>query len=250
MVYRPLYSLKPNLLLVLVSCFLIFQSGCARPALSEESAQIYLFEGLITAESVDAVRSELKLGATFKISSPGGEFNAAMELAELLIEKEAEIQIHERCISACAEFILPISKSVRVSAGTVIGFHGNQFIFNKLYELYDPQERLNCFLDASRRVEDFYDRINVNKDFSNDIYSKIRPYSVYFEDDGTNCGLISYRLQNEFWYPSPEQISIFLGYEIKGATCNSSKICLENYVQIYFRKGGKGYAIHDEFFTW
>lgn len=61
------------------------------------------------------------------ISSPGGWTVEAMKISDLLNFYKLPLYVREKCLSACAHFILMGTSDVTVEEGTFIGFHQTAF---------------------------------------------------------------------------------------------------------------------------
>jgi ATP-dependent protease ClpP protease subunit len=90
-----------------------------------QSAETVILCGEIDAEKLSEVRQMLERSAIvqFAISSHGGDSSAAMDIASLLNEENIPVVVFDRCISACAQFILVAADNVVVADNTFVGFH-------------------------------------------------------------------------------------------------------------------------------
>jgi hypothetical protein len=76
---------------------------------------VLCFDGPIThTTSLEPFR-ELNSGGTLVVSSPGGLNIAAMHMADILLEKNARVVIHGRCLSACANALFVATHETHVA---------------------------------------------------------------------------------------------------------------------------------------
>lgn len=117
-------------------------TSIASPPLNEATVglafttEIY-YVGPITPEGTDKFEvlfSKHKPDlTTLIINSTGGEVFAGLRLGNLVRENQLKVRVKENCSSACANYVLPASRSVFVEAGAIIGWHGGA-----LQSLYEP----------------------------------------------------------------------------------------------------------------
>ncbi len=88
-----------------------------------------VFEGPITAESVDAFIAgldEAKPAARWVIlDSQGGDVDAALKLAEVLHARSMSVYVRKLCASSCANYLFLAGRSKVIGAGAVVGWHGS-----------------------------------------------------------------------------------------------------------------------------
>src|SRR5262252_63180 len=95
-------------------------SGSIR--LSDDKA-ILCFDGAIHPNrDITAIR-DLRDDGMFVIRSGGGNVKTAMEIADVLQEKNALVIIYDYCLSACAGFIFIASAETFVTKNTVVAWH-------------------------------------------------------------------------------------------------------------------------------
>jgi hypothetical protein len=75
------------------------------------------------SELVEKVRA-LPPSSTVVIRSPGGEVEAAMELAEVLHAHDVTVIATDLCFSSCAVYLLAAGARRIVAPNTLLGFHG------------------------------------------------------------------------------------------------------------------------------
>lgn len=114
----------------------VFFVGLLASSCVETESNIFVLEGRITQEKVDALVSLLHEGDTLRINSFGGRVDAAIELANFVFENDISVRISEACVSACAEILMVATPNVVIDNNTLIGFHGNS-IYKKspIFEL-------------------------------------------------------------------------------------------------------------------
>lgn len=82
-----------------------------------------VFNGPISIELVNEIKSVTSHFDEFEITSIGGDMTAAIELFKVLEAKDALLIVSEYCFSACAHFLaLPASK-LHLNDKAVVGFH-------------------------------------------------------------------------------------------------------------------------------
>lgn len=82
------------------------------------------FDGEIDADQVSAPFRQLKQNGFFVTRSPGGYDNVAINLSNILREKNATVIIYDYCLSACANYFLIASFKTYVLKNSIVAWHG------------------------------------------------------------------------------------------------------------------------------
>ena len=180
----------PNFILIALECIAFF--SCAR--VPETSSKIH-YLGQITKVRVERLKLELNDGDTVRVSSYGGNVLAALEAADLFEKYSVRVEIGSHCISACAEILLAANVVIHMKENTLIGFHGNPFLYNHFYTEYDPKRRSSCHTHAMGRIETLYALSGYNTQFWREQEKRLLPRNISFEDDGSACGIVHYQLR-------------------------------------------------------
>ncbi|TSB04953.1 hypothetical protein [Sphingorhabdus contaminans] len=58
------------------------------------------------------------------VNSNGGDADSAMQIGRRIHKDQAEVEVREKCISSCANYIVPAASTLSVSDGSLIIIHG------------------------------------------------------------------------------------------------------------------------------
>lgn len=86
--------------------------------------------GQLLPHMADFVRDCLVENRSFRtlyVDLVGGDVAAALTIAEALDKFGVEVVVDGRCFSACADYLLPAAKKVRILAGSLVGIHDRRF---------------------------------------------------------------------------------------------------------------------------
>jgi hypothetical protein len=106
--------------------------GAARVELSEDRKTL-CFDGRIYRNQEMIAFENLRLNGTFVMRSPGGNAGAAIEMANILRDKNAFVVLYDYCFSACANYILVASSRTYVTKNTIVAWHGGVSPFDCQY---------------------------------------------------------------------------------------------------------------------
>lgn len=83
------------------------------------------FSGAITKRAVYELTAALdqRPSAKLVINSYGGEEEAALELSRYIRQKRLDVDVVGVCMSACAQYVLPSARRVRITSGSFVAFH-------------------------------------------------------------------------------------------------------------------------------
>jgi hypothetical protein len=89
-----------------------------------DDRKILCFEGHIKQDLDMGPFRQLEDGGLFVIRSTGGHFATAMEMSDLLRDKNATVVIHGYCLSACANYVLVATERTYVLKSAIVAWHG------------------------------------------------------------------------------------------------------------------------------
>lgn len=97
--------------------------GAARVELSEDRKTLCFDGGILRNQEMIAFDS-LRLNGTFVMRSPGGYAEPAIQMANILRDKNAFVVLYDYCLSACANYVLVASAQTYVTKNTIVAWHG------------------------------------------------------------------------------------------------------------------------------
>jgi hypothetical protein len=80
-----------------------------------------------TADFVSDCLVRNKTTRTLYVDLVGGDVATALSIAKALEEFEVEVVVDGRCFSACADYLIPAAKKIRILAGSLVGIHDRRF---------------------------------------------------------------------------------------------------------------------------
>jgi len=109
-------------------------------------------DGLLEAEHVSQIEN-IPIGGCLKIKSGGGDGKIALEIAELVQERDIEIIIEQYCASACFDIIALSASRVSILPNSVIAVHDSPVLLETLAEIQGIDFSKYCTLpETSRRL--------------------------------------------------------------------------------------------------
>lgn len=188
-----------------------------------------LFVGRVSGGVDQAFVSRLdsvsKSRSKIKISSGGGEASAGWQAGAIVAQRDLELVIDGACLSACAEFLLPAAKSIEVDSQTLIGLHGNDFIFAALASEFFPSR---TFVDPQRIawLRTQYQRQGLSQDFYKETMARLGIRYVS-EAESTPYPQVEIYSVYSMWFPTSEQLRSLWGLEVRGTLCADDRNCWE-----------------------
>lgn len=140
-----------------------------------------VFIGSITRSSAKIFATQVASNeiTTLVIKSSGGDVEAAMDMAELIAQKEMDIEVHGICASACANYLFPAARRKIITQGAVVLWHGNAAHLTYLDKIKPDrsteQHKLAALRTAKREAE-FFKRIGVDEFIC--WFGKLAPYKI------------------------------------------------------------------------
>jgi hypothetical protein len=138
----------------------------AQVQLSEDRA-ILCFDGKIDRNQEMTPFRNLGLNGSFVMRSPGGYAGAAMEIANVLREKNALVVLYDYCLSACANYILIASNRTYVTKNTIVAWHGGLSVPDCRYpdSARVFSERNNLSMWTQEQKEEFCKLAELQREF-------------------------------------------------------------------------------------
>lgn len=138
-------------------------------------------------------------GETLTIDSPGGEIEAAISLAEWVIEHDIQVMVRGLCLSGCAQYVLVASKARSAAPNSLLSCHGNNIaaalVVRRFRELHDAEEEL------LQRAIDIYEHGGISLDFALDCAAAVEPMCIVPNDDNSASSTWVWRSRNSEWTP-------------------------------------------------
>jgi hypothetical protein len=133
-----------------------------------EDRNILCFDGLIR-DDIDLKNFDsLNTGGVLVIRSGGGNIIKAMQIADILLEKRAEVIIHDYCLSACANAILVASRKTYVAANTIVAWH-----YSGIPSIVCGVRISTLPMDpAAKQQNDYYDEYCKHSQLLNNFYKR------------------------------------------------------------------------------
>lgn len=182
--------------------------------------------GPINAQSVSRLERALSQGVEkIKVSSLGGSERSALRIARLIHKNEIEVEVFDRCYSACAHIILMLVANVSVQDDTEIGFHRTPFANLNVAGGIDEGDfnarvSLNAMRAMSRMTALQFRGAGVDPAILSVALSETQPSCVSsFTVGGTKNAYVTnieYRSTFKFWIPDRATINSYRTSNIGG----------------------------------
>ena len=98
------------------------------PSTTEERAgDAIVFRGRIEGTSAAKFRELLREPGVSRllITSHGGLVDAALDIAEAVVESGLDVEVPQACLSSCANYVFPAGRRKRLGHARAVGWHGN-----------------------------------------------------------------------------------------------------------------------------
>ncbi len=113
-----LHNLRKYLLLAPAMVPLL---ACNAPSFSKPN-EVYI-NGRIDADMVGKLKNAPTSLKTIKITSQGGDTIAAIAIGKIIHAKKLDVEVVDICTSACAQWIMPAAKSLKIDDGALVAGH-------------------------------------------------------------------------------------------------------------------------------
>lgn len=217
----------------LLICAVFLLNGCTSGADEPDDETNYYYNGLITKDFVDNLKTLPDDPVTLYLASNGGGADMGLAAANVILEKNVNLVIDGKfgiCTSGCAEFILPAVKSVTFINEPLVGYHQNpQIILHLLSELAPEDIKYCDFVKSEVQAsEDLVDKAGLNKDFWKETLKRIEVKSAKAFLYEEQCPGLRKEYKYELWFPTSEQMRSMLQLEFEGELCSDRRECYKD----------------------
>ena len=119
-------------------------------------SNVLCFDGAIMWDAPLAPFYALNRDGTLVVRSQGGLLFLAQQMADVLLEKNARVVIHDYCLSACAMALFVASRETYVAPRAVVAWHDRP----------EGMRSRECLRERKVTVSDFYRRRGISGDFA------------------------------------------------------------------------------------
>jgi|688.fasta_scaffold324794_1 hypothetical protein len=95
----------------------------SNPECSKKSEGVFCINGVISSQTVDKVENIKKLSRVI-INSEGGDADSAMIIGRKIFNDGATLEVQSKCISACANYLVPAARYLELNKNSFIVIHG------------------------------------------------------------------------------------------------------------------------------
>jgi hypothetical protein len=99
------------------------------------------------------------------ITSQGGDASSAMDLAQLIYDRNIHVRVEKYCLSACAQYILPSAKTIEFIDKPIVGLHQSPISIRNFYKSQNVDIDQTDF-DLAKKEEKFFKHINLKSDIA------------------------------------------------------------------------------------
>ena len=179
----------------------------------------------------DRVLSELRLQdikeiEEIVINSPGGDYDAAIEIAEIIQDNKIDLVIDGYCLSSCASIVLASDPNPKIISGSLIGFHNLIGLWPYLRKYFEEREGMSVrnfkVFETSNRVLSLYQNSGLNPKVFLAISARqgLKCYNAEWDSGGDRIEKLSFELASDIYFPSTKLLSQF-GWEFSGSWSNT-----------------------------
>lgn len=219
--------------IISVICFLITLSFSALLVSCQKSSK-YLIVGDTSAALYDAANQFNFRDQMVSISSEGGEIKYGILLAKKISNENISLEVFYVCLSACAEFLLPAANKIKFIEEPMVGFHWGPILS------HNEQLRAGADLSGCDTSDfDYQENLFKEKELSTNFWLEVEDRLVLksYELGSKGCYSKKRKFENDFWFPTSQQLKNLLGLDFEGKVCADNVETCKIKVNNVTRKG-------------
>ncbi len=179
-------------------------------------------ELILNETNVDLIRTKIAEASQnhrpLFINSRGGKVSVALKISKEIKKRNLSIIVFEKCLSNCAEIIIPSAKEVTFQNNPLIGFHGNILSYEFYVENYAEKNQHFCNWTYANHQTKLVIEAGLNPNFWKEQMKRLRP-EVSFHYENNKCPIRQYNFINHIWFPTSKQLSDLWGLKFRGGVC-------------------------------
>ena len=167
-----------------------------------------------------ALRSfqKLKPASVVRMSSRGG-WPEGIDIGNFIFENKISLQIEEECLSACAEYLLPASKSVNFIGSPLIAVHRNPWITHSISQIDNADIIHNCNSNTYDKYIAFINKVGISKEYNPELLRRLELIGASYKINAFGCPFPYLKFKNQQWLLNSAQIEKFFNIEFSGTVC-------------------------------
>ena len=210
-----------------VSAFQLLACG-GRPSNNDFEGRSASLRGEINHDVVDSLIDKGPI-SELRVSSIGGNGEAALHLANAMLENGTTLTIDGVCSSSCAEFLLPAAARVVARGKPLLAVHGNPLLLQALYERNHHHEDPTCFRDSFSLREIYRVRgLSTELALAQEQKLVLSRFETSFAEP---CVLFRWSFRHSNWFPTSEQYARMMGIVFEGELCADDIRCIESRIR-------------------
>lgn len=204
---------------------LVVMSGCKK---SPEAC--FPLVGRID-ERMERVVEGLAPGSCAIITSPGGRYESAINIASMLNEKDIRLEIGPFCASACFDGIFLLTDQTHIQDGAILMVHHSPLLIGAAMESEGNEFEDLCIstplLEAS--LDELQRRYGQHAGYTRVAMEAIDFGVMTSTNEARDCESLTYKQSVEGWIPTSREL-IELGLIDKGTSlCADDQACLKSF---------------------
>jgi len=166
---------------------------------------------------------KVKDGDRIEVSSLGGDPDYAEVAAKIIQSKELKFEVRGLCLSSCVEYLLPAASEIKLSKNSILGVHQNPLMIDGFKDsdisyidksLCHFEDNLLNYISLQKNKNEIHD---IDHAIS-EILSKLK-LETFSLSEKESCIEVSFKFENQLWFPNSEQLRYVLGLDFTGEAC-------------------------------
>ncbi len=150
--------MKKIFLQSIVLAAILFGSCSAQAASEGDTLKI---EGRINPDLLLHIENLPNSIRKIEITSQGGDTLTAISIGQIIRERNYELTVKKYCLSACAQWLMPSTKSLIVEAGAVVAFHQTSTFIMEILIQSGAEDEVGGYSEVASEESSFYKDIGV-----------------------------------------------------------------------------------------
>ena len=139
-----------------------------------------------------------------------------------------EIRFQEYCLSACANYLIAARDDTVLERNLLLGFHGDGILHKDVFtSLNSDDSKAYCYSRVADRQAALYAASGLSTGFSQEMARRLGVVGAHLvEREDWPCPEVVYEFENDWWFPTSQQIEDLLHKPLTEPLCADDLACM------------------------
>lgn len=213
---------------VFLICAVALTGACSAETAGSMPDGDGVVQGRVDEAFTDRVFDMMLEGKDLIFQSQGGESLRSILVAERLADYPNGIRLQDYCLSACASYLMAARIDIAAESDLLLGFHGDLIMHRDVFTSLNADTSMgHCYQRGADRQAALYAASGLSTGFSQEMARRLEVVGAHLvEREDWPCPEVVYEFENDWWFPTSQQIEDLLHKPLSEPLCADDLACM------------------------